>query len=66
MSYLDPVVSAGKGGGFNTTWPVRNHHPALDPAKLMLEANKIVGFLVDLLHSANTLRGCLVIAVINW
>ncbi|XP_068656465.1 uncharacterized protein [Aristolochia californica] len=54
----------GKGRNFSISCIV-GCHPMLDPAKLTIEANKTLVLLLDLLHSASTLRGSLVIAVIN-
>ncbi|KAG9454622.1 hypothetical protein H6P81_007526 [Aristolochia fimbriata] len=63
---MDPEapLREGKGQKFNISYIV-GRHPLLDSAKLAIEANKTLGQLLDLLHSASALRGTLVIAVIN-
>ncbi|KAF8410659.1 hypothetical protein HHK36_003191 [Tetracentron sinense] len=57
-------IKEGKGPRFNISWVVGGH-PILDPAMLTLEANKCLGLLLDLLQSASTLRGSLIITVVN-
>ncbi|XP_077220327.1 symplekin isoform X2 [Tasmannia lanceolata] len=53
-----------KGRNFNISYLI-GCQPILDPAALALEANKSLDLLLDILQSANTLRGSLIIAVIN-
>ncbi|XP_058080830.1 uncharacterized protein LOC131228998 isoform X2 [Magnolia sinica] len=54
----------GKGRNFNVSWLVGGH-PILDPSVLTLEANKGVGLLLDQLQSAKSLRGSLIVVIIN-
>ncbi|XP_043713229.1 uncharacterized protein LOC122661788 [Telopea speciosissima] len=62
----DPETSTkeGKGLMFNISW-VAGGHPILDAAFFALEASKTLGLLLDQLQSASTLRGSLIIALIN-
>lgn len=53
-----------KGRNFNISCAVRGH-PILDPAKLMVEANRSLDLLLNLFQSANTLRGLLIVVIIN-
>ncbi|KAL6012751.1 hypothetical protein ACLOJK_003240 [Asimina triloba] len=52
----DSEASSREGGG----------HPILDPSALALEGKKVIGLLLDLLHSVKSLRGSLIVAIINW
>ncbi|KAI3860400.1 hypothetical protein MKX03_018196 [Papaver bracteatum] len=53
-----------KGQNFNISWVVGGH-PILDPDLLTSEANRSLGYLLDMLRSAKTLPGCVTITVIN-
>ncbi|KAI3987574.1 hypothetical protein MKX01_021486 [Papaver californicum] len=53
-----------KGQNFNISWVVGGH-PILDPDLLTLEANRSLGYLLDMLRSAKTLPGSVTITVIN-
>ncbi|CAH9076996.1 unnamed protein product [Cuscuta epithymum] len=48
----------------NISWIV-GHHSFMDPAALISDANRTVGILLDLLHSASSLPGSLTISVVN-
>ncbi|XP_026416504.1 uncharacterized protein LOC113311935 [Papaver somniferum] len=53
-----------KGQNLNITWVVGGQ-PMLDPGFLTLEANRSLGYLLDMLRSAKTLPGCVTITVIS-
>lgn len=52
------------GRAFNISLLV-DGHPVLDPVALTSEANRSLGILLDLLHSASSLPGPLIISVVN-
>ncbi|KAJ7979018.1 Symplekin [Quillaja saponaria] len=60
-----PLVEGIKRS-FNISWMVGGHHPVLDPIVLMSEANWTLGILLNLLRSASSLPGSLIITVVNW
>eukprot|EP00268_Persea_americana_P064262 TRINITY_DN8433_c0_g2_i3.p1 TRINITY_DN8433_c0_g2~~TRINITY_DN8433_c0_g2_i3.p1 ORF type:complete len:279 (-),score=67.55 TRINITY_DN8433_c0_g2_i3:283-1119(-) len=63
-SELETPFKEGKVRNFNIS-SIGRGHPILDPAMLTMEANKSLGLLLNLLQSANTLRGSLIVVVIN-
>ncbi|MCL7042996.1 hypothetical protein MKW94_003901 [Papaver nudicaule] len=64
-SDVETSVKEVKGQNFNISW-VAGGHPILDPDLLTEEANRSIGYLLDMLRSAKTLSGCVTITVINW
>ncbi|XP_028109047.1 uncharacterized protein LOC114307827 isoform X2 [Camellia sinensis] len=52
------------GRAFNVSLLV-DGHPVLDPVALTSKANRSLGILLDLLHSASSLPGPLIISVVN-
>ncbi|KAJ7958867.1 Symplekin [Quillaja saponaria] len=60
-----PLAEAGIKRSFNISWMVGGHHPVLDPVVLMSEANRTLGILLNLLRSASSLPGSLIITVVN-
>uniref|UniRef100_A0A5B6YLP6 Symplekin n=1 Tax=Davidia involucrata TaxID=16924 RepID=A0A5B6YLP6_DAVIN len=52
------------GRAFNISWLVGGHL-ILDPVALTSEANRCIGILLDLLQSASSLPGSLIISVVN-
>ncbi|KAI3872445.1 hypothetical protein MKW92_043117 [Papaver armeniacum] len=61
----DDETSSKEGLNFNIPWVVGGH-PILNPELITPEANKSLGYLLDMLRSAKTLPGCVTITVINW
>ncbi|XP_026428427.1 uncharacterized protein LOC113324320 isoform X2 [Papaver somniferum] len=53
-----------KGQNFNISWVVGGH-PILVPDLLTLEANRSLGYLLDMLRSAKTVPGSVTITVVN-
>ncbi|VFQ92229.1 unnamed protein product [Cuscuta campestris] len=49
---------------FNISW-IGGNHPIIDPAALVSDANRTIGILLDLLHSASSLPGSLTISIVN-
>ncbi|XP_017699952.2 uncharacterized protein LOC103713953 isoform X3 [Phoenix dactylifera] len=60
----DNGVHCAEEWSFNVS-QLAQGHSTVNPASLESEANRIVSLLLDILQSANTLRGSFVIAVIN-
>nr|GMD96462.1 Symplekin like [Ipomoea batatas] len=49
---------------FNISWII-GHHPIMDPAALISDANRTIGILLELLRSASSVPGSLTISVVN-
>ncbi|KAL0923242.1 hypothetical protein M5K25_007290 [Dendrobium thyrsiflorum] len=60
----DAPYEEGKERDFNVSWLMKDH-PVFNPAALAIEANSSLKLLLDLLRSADSLRGSLTIAIMN-